>query len=431
MPDETRPVPLHYEADPLLPHARPWTVAFYSYRGGVGRTTLLVNMARQLWAASYSNNEFCDRERYSVDIGTTRKGRGDVRGLDNRRICLLDMDLEAPGLDAFDLLKPPHESQPGIVEMISEYRSVGVCPPLTKYVYKRELAPAQSDRETGITAYVIRAGAVQSQEYRKFLATMNWNQFYQQEDGYLFFENLRAGIASELGCGILLVDSRTGLTEVGSVVSGHLADSVVIVYQATHAHTNGLVTFTDAVQRRECREGRPVPRLYVASKMNFPLRGTPHPTEAVLADNIVWACEGTRASPVIASARRGDSDAARATGLFSLERLEERAASLDGPHFVPPYCVGPVHVPMLEKAANPQVPDEFLVASEEPADAIGRWIWITRGMAFWDLGFQLAWNPLWGEKEWAADWDRTEDTSADGWETEESDDGPVDPDDDR
>ena len=52
-----------------------YITTFYSFKGGVGRTMALVNAAVKL-----------------------------VQG--GRRVLVVDFDLEAPGLDTFDVLKP-------------------------------------------------------------------------------------------------------------------------------------------------------------------------------------------------------------------------------------------------------------------------------------------------------------------------------------
>src|ERR1700751_1348059 len=82
-----------------------YTATFYSYRGGVGRTTALVNVA--------------------VDLA--------LRG---RKVLLVDFDLEAPGLPSFALLRPEGDTHPGLVEFIDEYLRFGKAPDIADYVYQ-------------------------------------------------------------------------------------------------------------------------------------------------------------------------------------------------------------------------------------------------------------------------------------------------------
>jgi len=61
-----------------------YVTTFYSFKGGVGRTMALVNVAVEL-------------------------------ALQGKRVVAVDFDLEAPGLDTFDLGRPA-ETTPGIVD---------------------------------------------------------------------------------------------------------------------------------------------------------------------------------------------------------------------------------------------------------------------------------------------------------------------------
>ena len=66
-----------------------YTVTFYSYKGGVGRTMALMNVGLEL-----------------AQLG--------------RRVLLVDFDLEAPSLQTFNLPMPPKPSL-GIVDYITHY----------------------------------------------------------------------------------------------------------------------------------------------------------------------------------------------------------------------------------------------------------------------------------------------------------------------
>jgi len=61
-----------------------YTVTFYSFKGGVGRTLALANIGLEL----------------------ARTGR---------RVLLVDFDLESPGIDTFEILRPRKSSHPGMV----------------------------------------------------------------------------------------------------------------------------------------------------------------------------------------------------------------------------------------------------------------------------------------------------------------------------
>ena len=72
-------------------------VTFYSYKGGVGRSLALVNVAHSL-------------------------------AIKGRKVFVLDFDLEAPGLDTMLEFQNPDANGKGIVEYISEYKQKGIPP---------------------------------------------------------------------------------------------------------------------------------------------------------------------------------------------------------------------------------------------------------------------------------------------------------------
>src|SRR5205823_3755864 len=80
-----------------------YTITFYSFKGGVGRTFALVNVAAEL----------------------ARRGR---------RVLLVDFDLEAPGLETFERLRPS-EPHPGVVEYVKDYMLTKQPPDVRKYIY--------------------------------------------------------------------------------------------------------------------------------------------------------------------------------------------------------------------------------------------------------------------------------------------------------
>lgn len=290
--DELNPE-LH-PSDELNPQ-RPWTVVFYSFRGGVGRTTLAVNAARNIPTVFSSATQ------------------------ERRNVFILDFDLEAPGVDEFELLRPPSPEQKGLVEYVQEYRRTGVAGSLRDFVYfagaartpivdtaadvigddveRADNANAERHPKKVNSAqprqglWVMRAGRCDA-GHRRFLSEIDWDDFYRYEEGELFFRNLRVGAAAEFNCGTIIVDSRTGLTEIGSICTGFLADAIVFVFQPTTAHQRGLEAVVNAVKQRERREGRPIPRLYVASKIRALHEGVTDPEEAKLAREIVKRCEG-------------------------------------------------------------------------------------------------------------------------------------------
>ena len=82
---------------------KPFWATFYSYKGGVGRSLSLANVAALL-----------------VQNG--------------RRVVLIDFDLEAPGLDSFKEFNSI-ASKPGVVEYVAEFEKSKIAPPISDYTF--------------------------------------------------------------------------------------------------------------------------------------------------------------------------------------------------------------------------------------------------------------------------------------------------------
>jgi len=179
-----------------------YTVTFYSFKGGVGRSMALVNVAAEL-AQSGS------------------------------RVLVVDFDLEAPGLDTFKLAKP-NPVACGIVDYVTRYRETRVAPDVSGYVYKASV----TDGENG-KLWIMPAGK-QDSLYASRLNSIAWQRLYEDLDGYLLFEDLKAQWEKILKLDYVLIDSRTGHTDVGGICTRQLPDAVVIFFFPNEQNRSGL-----------------------------------------------------------------------------------------------------------------------------------------------------------------------------------------------
>jgi tetratricopeptide (TPR) repeat protein len=177
-------------------------VTFYSYKGGVGRTLALVNTAVRL----------------------ARKGK---------RVFIVDFDLEAPGVDAFSLCGNGQQHE-GVVEYISRFTANGEVDALKKYV--REIREEETDPGR---IFFMPAGR-KDREYQVSLSGLDWKHFYGQQQGFLFVENLKAAIEKEYAPDYVLVDSRTGLTDISGICTLQLPNLVVLVFNLNNQNVNGI-----------------------------------------------------------------------------------------------------------------------------------------------------------------------------------------------
>ena len=179
-----------------------YVTTFYSFKGGVGRTMALAN------------------------CGVELANRG-------RKVLLVDFDLEAPGLDAFEALRGDGKT-PGIVEFVDEYLSTAQSPDVRQYTYR---VPAIGKR--GGELWVMPAGA-QERNYGTRFREIDWNFLYSQRDGFVLFEDLKAQCDKTGGFDWMLVDSRTGHTDTGGICTRQLPDAVVLVFFPNLQNLRGL-----------------------------------------------------------------------------------------------------------------------------------------------------------------------------------------------
>jgi MinD-like ATPase involved in chromosome partitioning or flagellar assembly len=179
-----------------------YTITFYSFKGGVGRTMALVNVATQL-----------------AKMG--------------RKVLLVDFDLEAPGLETFDCLRPP-QPHPGMVEFVTEYRRTHCAPEVRDYIYS-----ADPVGKKGGQLWVMPAGR-RDATYQSALAKIDWIRLYREEDGFLLLEDAKAQWEQEYKPDYVLIDSRTGHTDVEGICTRQLPDAVVVLFFPNEQNLVGL-----------------------------------------------------------------------------------------------------------------------------------------------------------------------------------------------
>lgn len=188
-----------------------YVVTFYSYKGGVGRTLALMNAAVALARA-------------------------------NKRVLLVDFDLEAPGLCSYRDLNCPSVKK-GVVEYVGDYLSTNRAPKVGEFISKCEL--------DGQSVWLMPAGDQSDPNYSLRLSSINWEDLYEHRSGFLMFEDLKQQWKSydRRGFDYVLIDSRTGHTDVGGICTRHLPDAVVILFLPNEQNISGLAPIVDAIRR--------------------------------------------------------------------------------------------------------------------------------------------------------------------------------------
>lgn len=208
------------------------TITFYSYKGGVGRTLTLANIAAYL-------------SRFGL------------------KVCIIDFDLEAPGVH-YKFPEITYNIKNGLVDYIHDFVNNSTVPESLQG-YSLQTKPTASISHC-VPITLIPAGNVFSSEYWVKLSTINWNSllYGNNGEGILFFLELKERIAREFKPDFLLIDSRTGVTEMSSLCTSILADQVVMLLANNRENIEGARQILRAIQNVELYMEKKAPAITVA-----------------------------------------------------------------------------------------------------------------------------------------------------------------------
>lgn len=192
--------------------SRPQIVTFYSFKGGVGRSTALGIVAILL------------AQR-------------------NRKVVVIDFDLEAPGISV--LLNRNSENQCGVLDYIHQ-----------RFLTPEENIPSIEDcvRQVELSSrgelFIVSAGEY-NESYVHRLAELDrraWETFYKRERNPI--NQLIEDIKEYLDPDLILIDARPGFNDTGAVALLHLADTGVICFSPTDQSFDGLRWVVQAARKQ-------------------------------------------------------------------------------------------------------------------------------------------------------------------------------------
>jgi hypothetical protein len=225
------------------------TFSFYSYKGGVGRSMALANLAVLF-------------HRRPLDV------------------VVVDWDLEAPGIERYLADRFPGadplavDDRPGLCDLIREYRARLDEPP------EPDEEPASPypdldrflvtlDRQHGCSLRLLTAGDRSDWgRYAAFVQSFDWADFYASWGGGGFFEWLRDGLAERAD--VVLIDTRTGITEMGGVATRQMADVIVVLFAGNeeNMHSSARMAHSFLAGDPADRSGRPLSVMLVPSRID-------------------------------------------------------------------------------------------------------------------------------------------------------------------
>jgi MinD-like ATPase involved in chromosome partitioning or flagellar assembly len=196
-----------------------YVVTFYSFKGGVGRSMALVNVAAEI----------------------ARRGK---------RVLVVDFDLEAPGLNTFDITKSDGHNR-GLLDFVYDFRNTEEVPDVQEYVY-------QTGLELGKGGLWVMPAGLQDEQYHIRFRSIDWADLYSRQHGFLLFEDLKEQWKQVLGMDYVLIDSRTGHTDVGGICARQLPDAVVVFFFPNEQNRHGLSSIVSQIRAESRRPQRSV-----------------------------------------------------------------------------------------------------------------------------------------------------------------------------
>jgi len=193
-------------------------VTFYSYKGGVGRTLALANVGALLCRWGF-------------------------------KVLCVDWDLEAPGLHLyFERWVNSTISRPGLTELVQAHVD-GAKPNWRDFLTEIRFP------ETSHLLQLMTAGR-QDQSYVQRMQALDWNRLYEEHQLGNFLEAVREEWKKEFD--FVLVDSRTGITDIGGICTVQLPDLLVLLFTANLQSLRGSL---DVVRRaKQVRNSLPFTR---------------------------------------------------------------------------------------------------------------------------------------------------------------------------
>lgn len=190
---------------------------FYSYKGGVGRSMALVNVAELMY----------------------RTGR---------KVIIVDWDLEAPGLERYYPERADEIlGRLGVIDLLinykeraSRYRPEQDKPILSQEELKDYLIDLYPDSSSPSQLQLLSAGRradKQFIDYATRVKSFDWQDFYQNWEGEVYFEWLRTQLNNLAD--VVFIDARTGVTEMGGVCTYQMADMIVMLCAANQQNMDG------------------------------------------------------------------------------------------------------------------------------------------------------------------------------------------------
>lgn len=200
-------------------------ITFYSFKGGVGRSMAVINVAGILAARGF-------------------------------RVLVIDMDLEAPGISylANEATQDQERAQPGFVDLLLEAvehdadADLFKLPPdqtLDRYAAAYPI-PDTFLKAPGGSLHIMPAGRLDA-EYPARLNNLDLPSLYREGSGLALIKIFKDVVQQSRRFDYVFIDSRTGFSDESGICTRDLADYLMVVSGLNRQNVEGTTQFLAAL----------------------------------------------------------------------------------------------------------------------------------------------------------------------------------------
>jgi cellulose biosynthesis protein BcsQ len=205
-------------------------ITFYSYKGGVGRSMILANVA---W----------------------------ILASNGKKVLVIDWDLDAPSLHRYFqpfLLDKDLSATKGLIDFFNKFIDAALTPPdeteeddenwYKPYTNLRPYAvPLDWEFPQQGTIDFVPAGK-QVKLYAMRVTSFDWDLFYERFQGGIFLETVKDKMRADYD--YILIDSRTGIGDPSGICTVQMPDSLVVFFTANNQSISGAVGIARSVNKQ-------------------------------------------------------------------------------------------------------------------------------------------------------------------------------------
>ena len=165
------------------------------------------------------------------------------------KVIIVDWDLEAPGLHRYFNI-PREKIKKGLIDLFNNFKDLL----RDEHTHFNEnsidideyILPIHTNPSEGSIS-ILPAGKI-DEKYSSKINEFDWNNFYKEWNGFGFIEFLKKELKKRAD--FILIDSRTGLSDIGSICTLQLPDIVVLLFSFNEQNLHGTKFICDCISNK-------------------------------------------------------------------------------------------------------------------------------------------------------------------------------------